>query len=142
MGPEVPYCVHKPLVLILSQLKSVQIPTPYFCTYIFRMVTYIYTHATFVVILCYGIHFHWTEPRNMCHKNKRGKRTQQEKTEMIAKIVQTTRMIWNTVSRVHCIWTMEEFSLAVSVFWIIYMVMQNMLTSLVAHGFWLCSLYN
>jgi len=37
---------------------------------------------------------------------------------------------------------MEEFSLAVSVFWIIYMVMQNMLTSLVAHGFWLCSLYN
>jgi len=55
---------------------------------------HIYTHATFVVILCYGVHFHWTEPRNMCHKNKRGKRTQQEKTEMTAKIIQTLH-IWS-----------------------------------------------
>ena len=32
---------------------------------------------------------------------------------MIAKIIVSTHTTWTSVSRVHCIWTMEEFSLAV-----------------------------
>jgi hypothetical protein len=125
MGPQVPYCVHKPLVLILSQAKSIQIPTPYFCTQIFWINNSIYTHTKFVVILCYWIHFHWTETRNDCQNNK-----------------MSTHMTWTAYCFQIALYLNHGSIFFSSIHFLdnIYIIMQNMLTCLVAHGFWLFTL--